>query len=123
VKVTASHRTERFYLIKKGSERGDLKGRVAEISVEWLEYLSELIEGLPANSTVIFEPLSELVFMVGFEKTYKFIKKTIDYCAEEQVHLIAFINREAHDQGLKASFEGLFTNIGKIFQDGLRIIK
>ena|GEM_PF-5386611 len=123
VKLSASSRTDRFYLTWPGEKSEALSGRVAEISVDWLEYLSEVIEGLSSGSAVVFEPLTDLILMNGFEKTFKFIKKTIDYCVSRDIKMISFINDEAHDESVKASFEGLFTNIASLGRDGIELVK
>ncbi len=123
VKLSASSRTDRFYLTSQGEKNKALAGKVAEISVDWLEYLSEVIEGLSPGSAVVFEPLTDLILMNGFEKTFKFIKKTVDYCVSHDIKMISFINDEAHDESVKAGFEGLFTNIASIGRDGIELIK
>jgi hypothetical protein len=123
VNMSASSRTDSFYLTNQSAKKEELKGRIAEISVDWLEYLSEVIEGLPRTSIVVFEPLSDIVLMNGFDKTFKFTKKTLDYCAGEDIQMISFINDEAHVESVKASFEGLYTNIANISNDKLEIVK
>jgi hypothetical protein len=123
VKISASSRTDRFYLSDPDAKKDELTGKVAEISVDWLEYLSEVIEGLPKKSALVFEPLSDLILMNGFDKTFKFIKKTIDYCVGENITMISFINNEAHEESITASFEGLFTNIATLEEAELEILK
>jgi hypothetical protein len=123
VNISASSRTDRFYLTSPGAKKEELAGKVAEISVDWLEYLSEVVEGLPKKSVLVFEPLTDLILMNGFDKTFKFIKKTIDYCVGEKIKMISFINNEAHEESVTASFDGLFTNIAIITVDGLEILK
>jgi hypothetical protein len=123
VNMSASSRTDSFYLTNQRGKKEELKGKVAEISVDWLEYLSEVIEGLPRESKVVFEPLSDIVLMNGFDKTFKFTKKTLDYCAGENIQMISFINDEAHVESVKASFEGLYTNIANISNDKLETLK
>ena len=123
VKISASQRTDRFYLMQTAEKKNEAAGKIAEISVDWLEYLSEIIEGLPRESAVVFEPLSDIILMNGFDKTFKFIKKVIDYCASEGIKTIAFINEEAHEEMAKASFEGLFTNIAKMSNNRLEVVK
>lgn len=116
VKITASPRNDRSILKREA-------GKVSEVSVDWLEYLSEVIETLPQKSAVFFEPLSDLILINGFEKTFKFLKKTIDYSTHERIKVISFLNNEAHDEAVKASFEGLFSKIADISEEGFRIIK
>jgi hypothetical protein len=123
VKISANPRTDSFYLTGREAKKEELKGKIAEISVDWLEYLTEVIEGLSKGSNVVFEPLSDLILMNGFEKTFKFIKKTIDYCIGENIHVFSFINDDAHEDNVKASFEGLFTNIAVVTDDKIEIIK
>jgi hypothetical protein len=125
VKLSASAKTDSFYRIetKKTKKKGGVEDNIVEISVDWLEYLSEVIENLPKKSAIVFEPLSDIILINGFEKTFKFIKKTIDYCIGEGVEIISFINDEAHEETVKASFEGLFTNIAQIMDDEFKIIK
>jgi len=123
IKVTASPRTERFYINPKEAKKDGEKGKIAEISVDWMEYLSEVVETLPKDSVMVFEPLSDLILMNGFEKAYKFIKKTLDYCVEAGVQMISFINDDAHEESVKASFEGLFTNILIAVDNRVEIVK
>jgi hypothetical protein len=123
VKISSSTKTDRFYLRTSTETEDKMKGKVAEISVNWLEYLSEVVEGLPKKSVLIFEPITDLILIIGFEKAFKFIKKTIDYSVNESIPIISFMNAEAHEEKINASFEGLFTNIASISEDSLEIIK
>ncbi|RMF91717.1 MAG: DUF3795 domain-containing protein [Methanobacteriota archaeon] len=125
VRLSASAKTESFYRVekKKPKEKETVEDKVIEISVDWLEYLSEVIENLPKKSAIVFEPLSDIILINGFDKTFKFIKKTIDYCIGEGIEMVAFINDDAHEEMVKASFEGLFTNIAEIYGEEFRIIK
>jgi len=123
VKISSSQKTDRFYFKNEDAKKGNLKGKVAEISVDWLEYLSEIIEGLGGGSVLVFEPLTDLILMKGFDKAFKFMKKTIDLTAEQDVQVISFINDEAHEDNVKAGFEGLFTNIVKITNGKIKILK
>ncbi len=72
---------------------------------------------------ILFEPLSDLILINGFEKTFKFIKKTVDYCVKEEIKLVAFLNYEAHEESVRAGFEGLFTGISKVSEDAIDIVK
>jgi hypothetical protein len=123
IKLSASSKTDRFFITHRADKKKEPNDRIMEISVDWLEYLSEVIEDLPTQSTVIFEPLSDIILMNGFEKTFKFMKKTLDYCVNEGLQMISFINDEAHGEKVRASFEGLFTNIASVFDDRIEIVK
>lgn len=123
VKVSASARTDHFYSVDGYKDKTDLEEAMTEISVDWLEYLSEIIEGLDNKSAVVFEPISDILLINGFEKSFKFIKKTIDYCADRGIKVTCFINSEAHTDLIKASFEGLFTNIGRVKDGKLMLLK
>ncbi len=122
VKISASGRTDRFYKIEgKKEEKG--ADRIVEISIDWLEYLSEIIEDLSEKSSVVFEPLTDIILINGFDKTFKFIKKTVDFCVDSNIRLICLINDEAHGETVKAGFEGLFMNIAKIMDDEIQLVK
>jgi CRISPR/Cas system CMR-associated protein Cmr5 small subunit len=123
IKLSAGSKTDRFFITHGADKKKDPNDRIMEISVDWLEYLSEVIEDLPTQSTIIFEPLSDIILMNGFEKTFKFMKKSLDYCANAGLQMISFINDEAHEEKVKASFEGLFTNIASVFDDSIEIVK
>ncbi len=123
VKVSASARTDHFYSVGGYTDKTELEETMTEISVDWLEYLSEIIEGLDNKSAVVFEPISDILLINGFDKSFKFIKKTVDYCADRGINLTCFINSDAHTDLIKASFEGLFTNIGMVTNGKLTIRK
>lgn len=116
VKITASPRSDRSILKRE-------PGSISEVSVDWLEYLSEVIETIPKKSAVFFEPLSDLILINGFEKTFKFMKKTIDYSTHEGIKVISFLNDEAHEESVRASFEGLFSKIAQLTENEFMAIK
>jgi hypothetical protein len=59
----------------------------------------EVLEGMPAGSVLIFEPLSNLIITGGFASAFKFVKKTLAYMKQEGLTLACFLNPRAHDDG------------------------
>ena len=87
------------------------------------KYFWEVINSVPTFSLWNMINIAKFTFdQLKFAK-FKFIKKIIDYCASEGIKTIAFINEEAHEEMAKASFEGLFTNIAKMSNNRLEVVK
>ena len=62
------------------------------------EKFKEVLEGMPAGSVLIFEPLSNLIVTGGFDAAYKFVKKTLAYMKGEGLTLVCFANPRAHEE-------------------------
>ncbi len=75
------------------------------------EQFKDVLEGMPAGSALIFEPLSNLILTAGFDATFKFVKKTLDYMAGEGLSLTCFLNPSAHDEKAVEKLGGLLKSV------------
>jgi hypothetical protein len=114
---------ERIRVINLSAEPSRLTGEeeIMEVSMTNLEHFKPIFEEMPAGSVLIFEPLSNLIFNLGVEPSFKFISKTMDYFSREGLSLICLLNVEGHDDKTIASFRDLFTNIAGI--EGERLVR
>ena len=84
------------------------------------EQFKDVLEGMPAGSALIFEPLSNLILTAGFDATFKFVKKTLDYTSGEGLSLACFLNPSAHDEKEVEKMRKLLNSV-TIEGDGLFI--
>jgi hypothetical protein len=57
---------------------------------------------------IIFDSLSDIVLMVGFEAAYKFTRHLIDMISMLKIPALFLINEKAHRKEVVSAFEGLF---------------
>jgi hypothetical protein len=80
----------------------------------------EVLEGMPAGSVLIFEPLSNLIITGGFGAAFKFVKKTLAYMKQEGLTLACFLNPRAHDEG---EMQKLRKILNSVTVDGEKLYK
>jgi hypothetical protein len=88
-----------IYLVsipERAEEYADLGVKIVDVPEE-PDKFKEVLEGMPAGSVLIFEPLSNLIITGGFDAAYKFIKKTFGYMKSEGLTLVCFVNPRAHE--------------------------
>jgi len=57
---------------------------------------------------LIFDNLSDIILMVGFEATYKFTRHLIDMTSMLKIPALFLMNEKAHRKEIVSAFEGLF---------------
>ncbi len=83
---------------ERQEEYADLDVKIVDVPEE-PDLFREVLEGMPAGSVLIFEPLSNLIITGGFGAAFKFVKKTLAYMKSEGLTLACFVNPRAHDDG------------------------
>jgi len=59
---------------------------------------------------VLFDNLSDVILICGFEKTYKFMRLLLETISSPKVTALFVFNPTAHDQTISSSIRGLFRN-------------
>ncbi len=94
------------------------------VSINNLEYLTEIAEHMPRDSVLIFEALTGVILGLGEnESVYKFFTGIVERMSAKNRTLVAFINSEGHEKEVVSSYEGLFINILKIEGDFIVTLK
>ena len=78
---------------------------------------------LHGNLNIIFDNLSSLILSVGLQKTYQFVRYTLDMLASTNSTALFLFNPNAHDQKVTSSIRALFSNHISYGKDGLQVIK
>ncbi|MEM3403401.1 MAG: hypothetical protein QXJ17_02445 [Nitrososphaeria archaeon] len=60
------------------------------------------------NASVIFDNLTDLIFLIGFDQTYKMTRHALDIEADSKMHSLFLINKDAHKKDVLSTFETLF---------------
>jgi hypothetical protein len=88
-----------IYLVsipERAEEYANLGVKIVDVPEE-PDKFKEVLEGMPAGSVLIFEPLSNLIITGGFDAAFKFAKKTLAYMKAEGLTLACFVNPRAHE--------------------------
>jgi KaiC/GvpD/RAD55 family RecA-like ATPase len=113
------------------------------ISASTLESISENKMVLPANNTalilgsfnriletyaekkvfLVFDNLSRLIELVGFDKTYKFLLYMVDMLSSERTTALFLLNKKAHEPQVVSRVRGVFHDILTYDKDGLKVVK
>jgi len=75
------------------------------------------------NVFVVFDKLSELVNLVGFDKTYKFLLDVTEMLHQTKATAIFLLNRNAHELQIISQIRELFHNLLTYDKDGLKVVK
>lgn len=73
--------------------------------------------------TIIYDNLSELIISIGFDSSYRFIRKTLELLAEYDSTALFLFNPNAHASNETNSIRNLFSDRIESEKKGLRIIK
>jgi len=112
-------------------------------SVSTQESISENEIALPANNTalildslnkilethteenvfLVFDNISGLIELVGFDKTYKFLLYIADMLSSKRTTALFLLNKSAHDPKVVSRIRGLFHNLLTSEKDQIKIVK
>jgi hypothetical protein len=98
-------------------EPSSIETDLALVSINNLEFLTEITEEMTAGSVLLFEALTGLILALGKEKkesVYKFFSTLIEEMSEKERIMVAFLNINAHEKEIVSAYEGLFMKIFKI---------
>lgn len=89
-----------------------------------LDALDKTLEAFPyGNLNVVFDSLSSLVLLIGFEKTYGFMRYAAEMLASPRVTALFLLNPTAHDQKVVSSLRDLFSNQVAYGKDGVQVVR
>ncbi|MFQ5800815.1 MAG: hypothetical protein ACE5HH_03735 [Candidatus Hydrothermarchaeales archaeon] len=99
---------------------------IIPVSINNLEYLTEITEEMPDGSILIFEALTGIILSLGEDRkeaVYKFFSGIVEEMSTRDRTLVVFLNRSAHEKEVVSAYEGLFMNILKLEGDFLVALK
>jgi len=89
-----------------------------------LDTLDKTLKPLPhGNLNVIFDSLSSLILSIGLQKTYQFMRYTLDMLTSTNSTALFLFNPDAHDQKVTSNLRSLFSNHISYRKEGLQIVK
>jgi hypothetical protein len=89
-----------------------------------LDALSKVLEEYARpNIFLVFDGISELINLVGFDKVYKFLLYVLDMLSSKRTTTIFLLNASSHETQLVSRIRGLFHNQLTYDKDGLKIVK
>jgi len=89
-----------------------------------LDALSKVLEEYThRNIFLVFDKLSELIVLMGFDKAYKFLLYVLDMLPPERTTALFILNKSAHEPQVVSRIRGLFQNLLTYDKDGLKIVK
>jgi len=89
-----------------------------------LDSLSKVLEQFAhTNIFLVFDKISELINLVGFDKTYKFLLYVLEMLPTTKATAIFLLNASAHEPRMVSQIRGLFHNQLTYDKDGLKIRK
>lgn len=89
-----------------------------------LDALNKTVKNHPdGNFNLVFDNLTSLILQVGFEKTYNFVRYTLEMLSSINATAIFLLNPNAHDKKIVSSLRSLFSNQVTFEKGGLEIIK
>lgn len=111
-----------IYLVsipERAEEYAELGVKIVDVPEE-PDKFKEVLEGMPAGSVLIFEPLSNLIITGGFAAAFTFVKKTLAYMKREGLTLACFVNPRAHED---KEMERLRKLLNSVTIDGEKLLK
>jgi hypothetical protein len=89
-----------------------------------LDVFNKALEALSdGNINVVFDSLSDLIMTIGFEKTYRFIRYTIEMLTSPRITVLFLLNQTAHDLKVRSSLSSLFSDQISFGREGMQIVK
>ena len=75
------------------------------------------------NVFLVFDNLSRLIELVGFDKAYKFLLYMTDMLSSKKTTALFLLNKSAHEPQVVSRIKGLFHNLLTYDKDGIKIVK
>jgi hypothetical protein len=113
----------KFIEISSTSKHVTNKDGIVKLPADEIEKFFELTSKLPEGCAVIFEPMSQLIFTDGEQRTYEFISEMVERFSASNLILVGLINKDAHDTKTVSRFEGLFLNLAEEKDAKIRVVK
>ncbi len=89
-----------------------------------LDALEKMLKTSPnGKPNIVFDNLSSLVLLVGFEKTYNFVRYALDMLASNKSTALFLFSPDIHDQKVASSLRSLFINHVSYRKGTLQIAK
>jgi hypothetical protein len=89
-----------------------------------LDALQKIFEDyVDTNVFLVFDQLSELINLVGFDKAYKFLLYVADILPQTKVTALFLLNTSAHEPQVVSRIRTLFSNQLAYDKNGLEIVK
>jgi hypothetical protein len=89
-----------------------------------LDALEKMLKRSPHDGlNIVFESLSSLILLAGFEKTYKFVRYALDMLVSENSTALFLFSPDIHDRRVTSSLRSLFSNHVSYRKGSLQIVK
>jgi len=89
-----------------------------------LEALSKVLEEhAHTNIVLVFDKISELISLVGFDRAYKFLLYVVDMLPQTKATAIFLLNKSAHESQVISRIRGIFHNQLTYDKDELKVVK
>jgi len=89
-----------------------------------LDTLSKVLETYTsANVCVVFDILSELLTIMGREKTFTFLRYALNMLSSEKITSLFLLNSSAHEPKIVSQMKSLFSNQLTYDKNGLEVVK
>jgi len=75
------------------------------------------------NVFMVFDKLSKLINLVGFDKTYKFLLDVVEMLHQTKMTALFLLNKSAHEPQVVSRIRGLFHNQLTYDKDELKVVK
>ena len=96
----------------------------ANNSSQLLDALNKVLKAYPEkNSRIVFDNLSSLIFFIGFEKTYSFLRYALEFLAIENGTSLFLFDPRAHDTKVTSASRSLFSYHIIYGKEGLRVVR
>jgi hypothetical protein len=131
VNITAENPLARPQMFRVGTaadekELTEIESDLIPVSVNNLEYVTEITEQMESGSVLIFEALTGIILALGKDKkeaVYKFFSTIVEEVSAKDRILVAFLNSGAHANEIVSAYEGLFVKIFKIDNNSIVSLK
>ena len=89
-----------------------------------LDALNKVLKAYPErNSSIVFDDLSSLILLTGFERTYGFLRYALELLALENATSLFLFDPGAHDVKVASGIRSLFSDQIAYGKEGLRVVK
>jgi len=125
----AKHPAVKFFLLSTSTLTPKSKSEnevilPAENTTLILDALNKVLEEfVDTNIFLVFDKISELIFLVGFDEAYKFLVYVSDMLSQTKATAVFLLNKNAHEPNVCARIRGLFHNQLTYNEFGLRVVK